>query len=562
MNNRLIVLLLVLIVLVAFGGIVSADFVNMDDGWYVTDNVHVRDGLSWENVVWAFTSLNVNWHPLTWISHMLDCELFHLNPAGHHATNLLLHLSNTLLLFFALQSMTGASLRSGIVAALFAVHPQHVESVAWVAERKDMLGGLFWLLTLIAYVSYARDSSSRRKYATVCLLYALGLLTKPMLVTLPMILLLVDYWPLGRVGESKKILIGEKIPLFVMAGASAVITCLAQSAGGAVRSFEHFPLLLRIENAIWSVMMYLVKMFWPLRLAVFYPHSGDALHPGAIGAVALCIVMVTGAALLCARKYPYGFTGWFWYLITLIPVIGLVQVGNQAMADRYTYIPSIGIFITLVWVGFAAMQRWPAAKRVGVVAATAILFTLIVLTRVQAGYWQNSVTLFKHTLAVTKNNEVAHNNLGNALLEQGDCDGAIAQFAEAIRIRPDNFWAHNNAGYVLLSQGKCAEAMPYFRRSLDLQPNDPKVLRNLAYALAGNGNSAEAIRILQDRMVSTPRDARLCLDMAIFLGREGRVEEARVYLAKAEQGDSTMSGEIQSIREALKEKESHGADAQ
>ena len=467
---------LVAITWMAFAQTLNCGFVDLDDAAFFVNNPHVCAGLTAKGIAWAFTNMHLmHWFPLTYISHMIVCELSGLNPWAHHLGNLLLHICNVILLFSVLKKMTGTRWRSTFVAALFAVHPLNVESVAWISERSNVLSTFFWILTWSAYMDYVQKPISSR-YRTVLLWYVLGFLSKPLLVTLPVVLLLLDCWPLNRLKEGWK-LIWEKLPLFVLATAGALMTIVAQSNIGAFRSLEQFPMSIRVSNAIWSYGTYLAKAFWPMQLAVFYPHPGNSLPMALVCTEAILLLVVTGLFLLLARQYPYLTIGWFWFGITLMPMIGLMQVGNHAMADRHTYVPMIGVFIALVWGlsdAMATMKKSRFALFTQITLGIGIFMALIGMTRVQVGYWKNSITLFAHAIDVTKNNWVAHNNLGNVLLERGDRAGAISQYKQAIDAWPDGAWVHNNLGYALANEGKFQEAVIQLKQSLRFQPGEKK----------------------------------------------------------------------------------------
>ena len=495
-NKYLICFMLAIVTLAVYWQVGNSAFVNYDDPTYVTDNQDVRAGLTAESVTWAFsTTHGGNWHPLTWLSHMLDCQIYGLNPRGHHYTNLLFHILNTILLLLVLQKMTGALWKSALVAALFALHPLHVESVAWVAERKDVLSTFFWMLTVGVYVLYV-ENPGVKKYLLTILLFALGLMAKPMLVTLPFVLLLLDYWPLGRFqikklgtaqssdgtspkdtrNEKRKSpkgpakdavrskkntesgyrwslalpLIWEKIPLFVIAVASSIVTFFAQQSGGAVRSLEALPFTVRISNALVAYISYIGKTIWPFHLAVFYPHPG-MLAGWKIAGACLLLLSISFMAIRALRLYPYFTVGWLWYLGTLVPVIGLVQIGSQAMADRYTYVPLIGIFIIIAWGIFDLAAGWRYRKEGVAVVSASLLLILMVMTWFQLQHWSNSITLFKHAINVTENNLTAHYNLGLALVKNARMDEAIDHFTRALQINPDNANSHKNLGNAMAS---------------------------------------------------------------------------------------------------------------
>ncbi len=545
-------------------------FINFDDTVYVANNPPVQHGLTWQGIRWAFTTNHdSNWFPLTWLSHMLDCQLFGLNPGAHHLVNVLFHVANMLLLFAVLKRMTGAPWRSLCVTALFALHPLRVESVAWISERKDVLSTCFWLLTMGAYVRYAERPGGGR-YLAVVVLFALGLMSKPMLVSLPCVLLLLDYWPLGRtrwVGPARdgfavadpKRLVLEKLPLFGLAIGSSVVTYWVQRGGGAMRTIKEMPLGLRAANAVLSYVRYLGKTVWPRNLAVVYPFSRD-LPPANVAGAVLALVCLSAFAVYCAKRRPYVTMGWLWYLVTLVPVIGLVQVGLQSMADRYTYVPLIGIFIGLTW-SVSEAERWKPYGRVAVgAAATLAICACAVMTCFQLRYWKDSVTLFRHALAATSGNFVAHNglgfslaqagniqeaighyqealrirpdypeahnNLGNALLQAGNVQEAIGHYQEALRIRPDDAGAHNDLGNALLRTGKPEEAIAQYEEALRLSPDDAEVQNNLGNALLQVGNVQEAIGHYQEALRISPDDAEAHHNLGIALVRVGKLNEA------------------------------------
>jgi tetratricopeptide (TPR) repeat protein len=543
-----ICLALIVAVLAVFWQVHGHDFVDFDDLVYVVDNPHVRAGLTLKGIAWAFTAFHAaNWHPLTWLSHMLDCQLFGLNPAGHHLTSVLLHLANTLLLVLVLYRMTGAIWRSSLVAALFAIHPLHVESVAWVAERKDVLSTLFWLLTMLAYLGYVKRPSPGR-YLLALFVFACGLMAKPMLVTLPFVLLLLDYWPLARIhrgqpddGENSQPhalkgfgphpvpllrLFWEKVPFLALSAVSSVVTVIAQKSGAAIGSLDTLPLKIRLANAVVSYVIYMRKMIWPHDLAAFYPHPGDSLTWWQIAGAGLLLICITLLVVRGARRHPYVGTGWFWYLGTLLPVIGLIQVGAQAMADRYTYVSVIGLCVVVAWSLGDLARTWRYGRIAsGVVAGTA-LFVLTICTWKQVPHWRNTVTLFDHALAVTANNYVAHNNLANALVSQNKLQDAIAHYARAIEIRPAYADAYSNMGVLLARQGKMAEASAYYARALHLKPNLAEAHHNLASALVSQGRLQDAMAHYARAIEIKPTYAMAYNNMATVLVRLGEVEKA------------------------------------
>jgi tetratricopeptide (TPR) repeat protein len=474
-----------------FGQTLWHDFVNYDDPRYVYENTKITDGLSISGIAWAFTHIHsMNWHPLTTISHMFDCQLYGLKAGGHHFTNVLLHIVAVILLFLGLLQMTGAFWRSSFVAAVFAIHPLRVESVAWIAERKDVLSGVFFMLTLLTYVYYVRLPRIWRYLVVLCV-FACGLMSKPMLVTLPFVLLLLDYWPLDRIKGQvwKRVL--EKIPLIALSGVSSIATFLAQK--GAVGWTEELPILERFNNAVVSYVLYIWQMLWPVNLAVFYPHPENRLPLWEIISSLLFLICVTAVAITLRKQRPYLITGWLWYLGMLVPVIGLVQVGWQGRADRYTYLPQIGLYLAVTW-GIADLTSlWRHQRRVLSVAA---LLTIVVLSWrawVQTWYWRDSEALFKHALAVTTNNDVAENNLGIEYLRQGNVDGAISLLQAAVDLRPDNSPAHENLAKALLQKGKVAEALIHYSKLLELQPDNIEVHNIVGTVLIQQGRIREGV---------------------------------------------------------------------
>ena len=592
---------LFLATLAAYAQVRHFDFVNFDDPEYVTSNQHVRAGITPANVAWAFTSGEAaNWFPLTRLSHMLDSQLFGLRSGWHHLTNVLLHALAVLLLFAFLNRSTGRRWPSAWVALIFALHPLHVESVAWVAERKDSLSAFFGLLALWSYVRYVERPAPRR-YLLVAMAFGLGLMAKPMLVTLPFLLLLVDVWPLGRISHmwpdevahalmravSRLIstpwwgrgspsspsvgmsadaarmsacatknglgrvnggswshiapLLREKIPLFAMAAAAAIATYLVQQAGGAVRSQDAFPLVLRFENASVSCIVYIAKMFWPARLAVFYPYP-PGVPAWQAAAAALAIAAVSILVLRSLRKRPYLAVGWFWYLVTLAPVIGLVQVGAQARADRYTYIPMIGLTIMLAWGAADLFGRVPRARPAIAALAAATCAGCAVLTWVQAEYWHDSRTLFQHAVDVTEGNYLAHHNLGVALAETpGDLNQAIAHYQAALQIKPDYARAHTDLGSALAKlPGRLPDAMAEFRAALAIDPDLAIPHNNLGNTLAQAGRWSEAISEYETALRIDPdyADARHNLaeaeyNLGLVLAKADRSFEAIAHLEAA-----------------------------
>lgn len=511
------------LVIVSYWPVRHYGFVRYDDPDYVSENPHIKQGLTWHAVSWSLTSgYASNWHPLTWVSHMVDVQLFGVNAGAHHVTNVVLHLVTTLLLFLALARMTGAVWRSVFVAGLFALHPLHVESVAWIAERKDVLSALCWMATILAYVGYARDPRLRR-YLLVAACFALGLMAKPMVVTLPFVLLLLDFWPLRRLSfagghQTLRALLVEKIPLFALSVASSVITFAVQREGGSVAPVTRLPLLNRVENAVISYVAYLEKAVWPSHLAIYYPYPKSFSILLVMGC-ALLLAAISAVAILRARRYPYVAVGWFWYLGTLVPVIGLVQVGAQARADRYTYIPLIGIFLIVAWGIPDLLRRWSLHKFAIAVAGAGILALSAFASTVQVRHWASNSELWTHAIDVTTDNDVAHNNLGPDLAAAGKLDEAVAHFREAIRINPTYADAHSNLGLALASQRRLGEAVLHYREAIRLFPGHARAHANLAVALQALGRTDDAIRELEAALKLNPDNARVRAALAILKGR-------------------------------------------
>lgn len=522
--------LVAVVTLAVFWPVLGNEFTNYDDRTYVTANRHVRTGLTLESAAWALTATAAsNWHPLTWLSHMLDWSLYGEWAGGHHLTSLLLHLANALLLLWVLQRMTGAPWRSAFVALLFAVHPLHVESVAWVAERKDVLSTLFWMLGLGAWAGYARRPHAGR-YAVVAVVLGLGLTAKPMLVTLPFVLLLLDWWPLGRWTDRGAAwrLAREKLLLMPLVAASCIVTFVVQSRGGSVGPLDRYPLGQRVANAVVAYAEYLRKAVWPRDLAVYYPHPGADLPAWKVLASGLVLVLVSVAVVRARRRAPYLLFGWLWFLGTLVPVIGIVQVGTQAMADRYTYVPLIGIFIMVAWgVPDALGRTLPKPRVAGGALAVAAIAALAFAARIQVGYWHDSVTLFEHALHVTRENPVAHNNLGIALFETNRVDDAIAHYREAVRIDPNQASALSNLGFALVHRGRSREAVPLCERALKLRPDSAPIHNNLGLALAAEKRFDEAERQYREALRIDPDYAIAHGNLGLAFALQGRREEAR-----------------------------------
>ena len=533
---------LALVTSVVFFPALQSNFVNFDDNTYVYENPRVVAGLTRSGIIWAFTHFHSsNWHPLTWLSHMLDCQLYRLHAGGHHFTSVLLHAVVAILLLIVLQEMTGAIWRAAFVAAVFAIHPLRVESVAWISERKDILCGLFFMLTLAAYVQHARAPSVRR-YLMVVLLYAFGLMCKPMLVSLPLVLLLIDYWPLRRFTgpSSTRRLWIEKLPLIGLAAMSCFVTFFAQRL--AVASTDYIPLARRVGNAAVACMIYIVQMVWPLHLAPFYPHPADQdLAPGVINQlpawqIVLAVVAIIGisiAAVLWRKERPYVFTGWFWYLIMLGPVIGIVQVGLQAHADRYTYLPQIGLYVLVSWGVAHLIVRRRAGRLILTAAASILLMSLMLIARTQVRYWHDSETLWKHSLAVTEDNDLPHCGLGNVYFARGELDKALAEFRLALDLRPNSPYAHNGIGFLLTKMGRLDEAVDHLNAAIRIFPIFPTAHRNLGNALMKKGQNTDAIKEFEYALALQPDDAPTHCNLATALLNQGQLNQAIAQYERA-----------------------------
>lgn len=569
----MICLFLAAVTLAAFWQVSRCEFIDIDDSDYVVKNSHIQTGMTMEGIRWAFTTGHANfWHPLTWISHMLDVQFFGLNPRGHHLTNLLFHIANTLLLFLVLSRMTKTLWQSAFVAALFALHPLHVESVAWVAERKDVLSTLFWMLTLGAYVFYVERPGLQR-YLAVVLFFAMGLMAKPMLVTLPFVLLLLDFWPLHRFeqdrpaplrsqveepvpedrrkGKAKKkhadkgapkavqiaakteqpievtyhwerirYLLWEKIPLFALTVLSSITAFIAQQEGGAVGSIEAYPLGVRISNAIVSYIFYIAKMIWPSDLAVLYPHPGSGPLWQVLGA-GLILIAVTFLAVRWAKRFPYLPVGWLWYVGTLVPVIGLVQVGIHARADRYTYIPLIGLFIIAAWGIPDLLKGWRHRKEAMAAMSALSLACLFTVTLTQVGYWRNSITLFDHTLNVTDHNGLILNNRGSVYSKLGHHARAVEDFNRAIEIDPKDAVAYYNRGVAYFGLGNFKQALDDFSRAIEINPHDAEYYYNRATAYARLGEYPQALADFNKAIELKPKFEDAYFNRGVALARLG-----------------------------------------
>jgi protein O-mannosyl-transferase len=513
-------------------------FVNYDDPAYVTSNRQVQQGLTSRSVAWAFTSTaEANWHPLTWLSHMADVSWFELRPAGHHAQSILWHATNVVLLFLLLATATGFVGRSALVAALFAVHPLNVESVAWIAERKTVLCTFFLLLALAAYGWYARSPRLGR-YLLAALLFALGLMAKPMVITLPFLLLLLDYWPLQRFPRVRLAkLVVEKVPLLALSGASAAITIYAQRAGGAVGSTALLPLAMRVKNAVYSYLIYVEKAFWPSRLAVFYPHPEDSLALWKALAAALVLLAITALGWRL-RERRYLLVGWLWFLGTLAPVIGILQVGRQAWADRYAYIPLWGLFVIVVWVLAEAATRFSLSRAARVAIASAVVLGYCVETRVQIGYWRNSYTLFAHAVQVTKANPIAEGNLGSALIDMGRPDLAVPHLQRAVELLPTFASAHYNLGTVLQRENELEAARQEYQLALQYGPDEREAAQthnNLGVLWNQLGKRDEAVAEFTRAIALNPYEQNSVLGRGMIEREQGELDAALQDFQRAAQ---------------------------
>lgn len=523
---------LALLAILIYAQTASHGFVDLDDTGYVVVNPHVTGGLTAGNVEWALSSTYAaNWHPLTWMSHQFDVSLFGMNAGRHHLTNLAWHVLATLLLFGCLRSMTGSVWRSAFVAAAFAAHPAHVESVAWIAERKDVLSAALWFATTWAYVDWTRRPSAGR-YALMLVLFALGLMAKPMLVTLPFTLLLLDYWPLARTDRDRLDLsarLTEKVPLFALAAVSSVVTAIAQRQGGAVSSLDVIPIGDRLANAMLSYGRYLKMLVWPVDLTVVYPY----LRPVPLGAAlasAAVLVVISVLAWRLRRTAPWLTVGWLWFLGTMVPVIGLVQVGSQALADRYTYVPYVGLFIAIAWGGVALARRVQVPMTVPAALGTTAIVVLAIGAYRQTTVWASAETLWRHAVAVVPLSARAHNSLGVAYGNSGREADAAEQFRIAAGLQLDVATARDvfpNLGRALLSQGKVAEALPYLERASQVSPQRADVWHQLGIAYFGVKRNDEAVKAWREAVRLSPRNDESYFMMGVVLANERRVDEAR-----------------------------------
>ena len=546
----LLCVLLSLTTLILYWPVQSFDFVNFDDDVFVNENRQIRDGLSGEGLTWAFTTFHTgNWQPITWISHMADVEAYGLHAGGHHWTNALIHTASTVLLLIVLSAMTNSLWSSALVAALFAIHPLHVESVAWVAERKDVLSGFFWILTMGAYARYVGHPTARR-YLLVVLSFGMSLMSKPMVVTLPFVLLLLDYWPLRRYVDTRTAfdrwsgrdqtsgrtvalrLVVEKLPLFLLAAVSSFVTLVAQREVGAVWSIEKMPIAVRVANAAVSYLEYIRKMIWPIDLAVLYPHAG--LPPAWKIAVALLLlVSITYLAVRKVREMPFLLVGWLWYLGTLVPVIGLVQVGSQSMADRYTYIPLVGLFIAIAWGTKAIVERQPKWRLAVIVFFLVVLSGLLFHARSQVGTWKNSVTLFEQALAATEINPMAHQNIGAFYLDQNDCHKAVPHFLKAIQMKNNYASPYHGLGVCASRETPPAGAMYFFTKALEIDPRLTRALIDRGVFFMNQGKLDEAVEDFRQALRVKPDHEGAHTNLGLIFIQQGRLGDAEVHLGEA-----------------------------
>lgn len=578
-SEKIIILSTIVLILIIYWPIQNYGFLNYDDNLYVTDNYLIQSGLTCAGITKIFTDTHTgHWHPVTMLSHMMDWWLFGANAGGHHWTSVLIHVLNTVLLFLLFKSMTGAIWRSALVAALFAVHPINVESVVWIAERKNVLSMFFWILTMLSYVWYVKQPTWKR-YLPILVCFALGLMSKPMLVTLPFVLLLMDYWPLNRtmiytVNQENhssfkaqkarlRFLIAEKIPLFILTGVSIFLTVYAARNVGAVVSSTSLPLKMRVDNAIFSYVLYIKKMFWPLDLSVFYP--GHHIGIWMLLIAASFLILLSLILLRYYRKYPYLIIGWLWFLGTLVPVIGLVQVGSQAMADRYAYVPSIGLFIILVW-GVSRFLHKRLSSKVTVVITVLLIGGLTFMSHQQVKYWKDTLTLFSRAVAVTENNAFAHSNIAGALLTQnkveealphlqkalaltpddyntlvraarayyvrGDHDTAVATLKRAIKTHPDYLRAYDDLYKILIATGKAEEALQEYENAVKVNRGVPEFCFAYGNVLASNGKFDEAILQYEHVLKVNPHHSGSHFNIGLVLMAKGHYEKAEVHFRK------------------------------
>jgi Flp pilus assembly protein TadD len=555
---------LTLITVAVFWQVCTYGFINYDDPDYVYENRNIQSGITFKSIKWAFTTgYFANWHPLTWLSYMLDWQLFGLKAEYYHLTNLIFHIANTLLLFVVLKQMTHRIWPSAFVAALFALHPLHIESVAWVAERKDVLSTFFWMLTMFAYVRYTRHPGVTG-YLLTLLSFALGLMAKPMLVTIPFVLLLLDYWPLDRFSPKRRkagtkyslsYLLIEKVPLFALTLASCIVTFIVQRKGGAMHVGKNYDLSVRLANAFISYLQYIIKMIWPARLSMIYPHPGpnvSILHAVISSALLLAVTIII---LRYARDYRYLVTGWFWYLGTLVPVIGFVQVGNEAFADRYSYITLIGLFIIIGWGLPDLMTRWRYKKIALTLTALLTILAISICTHFQLRHWQNSLTLFKHALDVTEDNYLAHHRIAAALREQGRLDETIYHYKRVLEINPRVVEVYLDLGAALTAKGEFSEAVSLYNKALQIAPDFIELRINLGIALIGSGKLTEAAEEYEKVLRIQPQNTFAHNNLGVIFLRQGKFDEAIEHFRRAIQIDPNNTTARNSLNRALAEKQ-------
>lgn len=545
-------LFLAAITWLVFGQTLRHQFINLDDGGYVLKNAQVSRGLTLEGIIWAFTQAHMdNWHPLTWLSHMLDCQFYGLSPGGHHLTNVLLHTAAAILLFLVLRQMTGSLWRSAFVAAVFAIHPLRVESVAWVAERKDVLSGLFFMLTLWAYVRYVRGRRSPGRYGLVLLFFALGLMSKPMLVTVPFILLLLDYWPLNRMaalsdaGQKKfqilRGLILEKLPLLGLAGLSIVLTLFAQK--NALQPLEIISVRLRLGNAVIACVAYIRQMLWPSGLAAYYPFAVDDIVASKV-LLSLVLLILVSAAVFLLRRHRYLVTGWLWYLIMLGPVIGILQVGSQARADRYTYLPQIGLVLLLTWAATDLGARWRHHRLVFGTLSIIILGALTFSARIQASSWKESESLWSQALSRTSDNVMAELNFGEAVYKKGRTAEAIGHFQRALEINSNQATVYSSLGVAFLEIGQPARSLTHLQKAIELDPKNGDAHYNLGNTFLHLGRASEALVHYQKALDLNPNDTETLNNMAWILATwpDALTRDGAKAVELAERADSLTRG--------------------
>ena len=561
-SEFIVSLFLVVIILTAYWQLPTHEFLSFDDYGYIIKNTHVHEGITWENILWTFSNTDFGyWHPLTWMSHMLTFQLFGPNPSMHLLMNLFLHISNTLLLFFVLKRMTGVLWQSAFVAAVFALHPINVESVAWVSERKNVLSTFFWMLTILTYVRYTEQPNFYR-YLLILFVFVLGLMSKPMLVTLPFVLLLLDYWPLNRFkfyqytaidhgfsqGALTEIqrspvlrLVLEKMPFLFLSTVCIYLSNLSIQHPGVAISAASVPLKLRIANALVSYVGYIKKMVWPFNLAVYYPFPKTV----PMWEVLVSVLFLTCVIFLAVRRItakPYFAVGWLWYMGTLVPGIGLVQAGSwPAMADRFAYVPLIGLFICMTWGGAEFIGRWRYRKAAFIAIPVIIIPILMAMTWLQLRHWQNGVTLFTHNLCVTPDNSLAHYELGNAFEQQGNLYKAVFHYSEALKINPNYAEAHNNLGYILAQQKDYKEAIGHYKEALRIKPGYSEARNNLGTAFLFQGNEKEAVYQYYEALKNNPNYAGAYYNLGKVFENHANIERAIIFYKKALESNPEMT---------------------